>query len=39
MKQFELTLLGGPGFGKAPGTPAFRVSFGVAWTPDFTPAT
>lgn len=37
-KQFELSLLGGPGIGKAPGTPAFRVLFGLAWTPDFSAA-
>lgn len=35
LKQLELSLLGGPGIGKAPGTPAFRVLFGFAWTPDF----
>ncbi len=35
-KQFELSLLGGPGIGKAPGTPAFRVLFGFSWTPDFS---
>lgn len=34
-KQFELSLLGGPGIGKAPGTPAFRVLFGFTWTPAF----
>jgi OmpA-OmpF porin, OOP family len=34
--QFELSLLGGPGIGKAPGTPAFRVLFGFSWTPDFS---
>jgi hypothetical protein len=36
-KQLELSVLGGPGFGKAPGTPAFRVLLGVGWTPDFAP--
>lgn len=36
-KQFELTLLGGPGFGKTPGVPAFRVMLAFAWTPQFTP--
>ena len=35
-KQFELSLLGGPGIGKTPGTPAFRVLFGFSWTPDFS---
>ena len=35
-KQFELSLLGGPGIGKAPGTPAFRMLFGFSWTPDFS---
>ena len=35
-RQFELSLLGGPGIGKAPGTPAFRVLFGFSWTPDFS---
>lgn len=35
-KQLELSVMGGPGFGKAPGTPAFRVLFGVGWTPAFT---
>ncbi len=36
LEQLELSLLGGPGFGKAPGTPAFRVLFCVAWTPNFS---
>ncbi len=36
LKQLELSLLGGPGIGKTPGTPAFRVLFGLAWTPDFS---
>jgi hypothetical protein len=36
-KQLELSLMGGPGFGKAPGTPAFRVLFGLGWTPSFAP--
>ena len=31
-----LVLAGGPGIGKTPGTPAFRVLFGLAWTPDFS---
>lgn len=35
LDQLELSLLGGPGFGRAPGTPAFRVLFAVAWTPSF----
>jgi hypothetical protein len=35
LKQLELSLLGGPGIGKAPGTPAFRVLFGFSWTPHF----
>ncbi|MFZ5444547.1 MAG: hypothetical protein ACOZQL_31430 [Myxococcota bacterium] len=35
-EQLELSLLGGPGFGKTPGTPAFRVLFGASWTPDFS---
>lgn len=35
-KQFELSLLGGPGLGKAPGTPAFRLLFGFSWTPDLS---
>ncbi|MGV3622004.1 MAG: hypothetical protein ACO1OB_14375 [Archangium sp.] len=35
LKQLELSLMGGPGIGKTPGTPAFRVLFGLAWTPDF----
>lgn len=35
-KQFELSLLGGPGIGKTPGTPAFRVLLGFSWTPDFS---
>jgi hypothetical protein len=35
LKQLELSVLGGPGIGKAPGTPAFRVLFGVTWTPSF----
>lgn len=36
LKQFELSLLGGPGLGKTPGTPAFRVLVGFTWTPDFS---
>jgi len=36
-KTFEVTAMGGPGIGKAPGTPAFRVLFGAAWTPDLSP--
>ena len=35
-KQFELSLLGGPGIGKTPGTPAFRLLLGFSWTPDFS---
>lgn len=35
IEQLELSLLGGPGFGRAPGTPAFRLALGVAWTPRF----
>lgn len=35
-KNFELSVLGGPGIGKTPGTPAFRVLFGLAWTADFS---
>lgn len=35
LKQLELSALGGPGFGKAPGTPQFRALLGVSWTPDF----
>lgn len=37
-KQFELSLLGGPGIGHTPGTPAFRVLGGVAWRPSFETA-
>lgn len=37
LKQLELTLLGGPGFGKTPGVPAFRVMLAFAWTPQFPP--
>ncbi|MFT3713788.1 MAG: hypothetical protein QM817_39515 [Archangium sp.] len=36
-KQLELSVMGGPGFGKAPGTPSFRVLFGLGWTPSFAP--
>jgi hypothetical protein len=36
LEQLELSVLGGPGFGKTPGTPAFRVLFGATWTPDFS---
>lgn len=35
LEQLELSVLGGPGFGGAPGTPAFRVLAGLAWTPRF----
>ncbi len=31
----ELSLLGGPGLGRTPGTPAFRAMLGVTWTPSF----
>ncbi len=31
----ELSLIGGPGFGTQPGTPAFRLLAGVAFTPNF----
>lgn len=31
--QLEVSVLGGPGLGKAPGTPAFRALLGLAWTP------
>ncbi|MCU0697076.1 MAG: OmpA family protein [Myxococcaceae bacterium] len=31
--RLELMVLGGPGFGAMPGTPAFRLLGGVAWTP------
>jgi OmpA-OmpF porin, OOP family len=34
--QFEVALLGGPGFGKTPGTPALRLLLGFTWTPDFS---
>lgn len=34
-EQLEVFALGGPGLGHAPGTPAFRVLAGVAWTPSF----
>lgn len=36
VKQLELSLLGGPGIGKTPGTPAFRVLLGFCWTADFS---
>ncbi|MFL5358933.1 hypothetical protein [Archangium sp.] len=32
-KTFELFALGGPGFGRLPGTPTFRLLSGLAWTP------
>ncbi len=35
-QQFEVSLLGGPGIGKTPGTPAFRVLAGFSWTPYFS---
>ena len=34
--QFEVAVLGGPGFGKTPGTPALRLLLGFTWTPDFS---
>lgn len=34
-RSLEVSLLGGLGFGRAPGNPAFRVLAGVAWTPRF----
>lgn len=33
--SLEVSLLGGPGFGGAPGTPAARIMFGVTWAPSF----
>ena len=33
--DFEVSALGGPGFGHAPGTPAFRALLGFAWAPSF----
>lgn len=38
LKDFEVSALGGPGFGHAPGTPAFRVVAGFAWAPSFAEA-
>lgn len=35
LEQLELSVLGGPGIGKSPGTPAYRLLFGVSWTPQF----
>ncbi len=35
LDALELSALGGPGFGRAPGTPAFRLLAGVTWTPRF----
>lgn len=35
VESLEVSVLGGPGFGRAPGTPAFRVLAGLAWTPRF----
>ncbi|AKJ03291.1 hypothetical protein [Archangium gephyra] len=32
-KRFEVFALAGPGFGRLPGTPSFRVLSGLAWTP------
>lgn len=33
--QLEVFLLGGPGFGGTPGTPALRAMLGVTWAPSF----
>jgi hypothetical protein len=33
LRDFEVSALGGPGLGRAPGTPAFRVLVGFAWVP------
>lgn len=35
LDQLEVSVLGGPGLGRTPGTPAFRVLAGLAWTPRF----
>jgi len=35
LQAFEVSALGGPGFGHAPGTPAFRAALGFAWAPSF----
>lgn len=35
LRDFEVSALGGPGLGRAPGTPAFRVLVGFAWAPSF----
>jgi OmpA-OmpF porin, OOP family len=32
-RNFELFALGGPGFGRLPGTPTFRLLSGLAWAP------
>lgn len=37
-RQFEVVLIGGPGIGRTPGTPAFRVLLGFTWTPDLSPS-
>ncbi len=34
-RQIDLFVFGGPGFGRAPGTPAFRVAAGLSWAPRF----
>lgn len=34
---FEVSAMAGPGFGRAPGTPAFRALVGFAWAPSFAP--
>jgi outer membrane protein OmpA-like peptidoglycan-associated protein len=39
LSQFEVSALGGPGFGHTPGTPAWRALLGLAWTPSFTDQT
>jgi OmpA-OmpF porin, OOP family len=33
--QLEIFAMGGPGFGRTPGTPAFRAMLGVTWAPSF----
>lgn len=32
---FDVSVFGGPGLGRAPGTPAFRAGLGLAWAPSF----
>ncbi|MEW5740631.1 MAG: hypothetical protein AB1938_17010 [Myxococcota bacterium] len=38
LDAFEVSAMGGPGLGRAPGTPSFRALLGFTWAPSFADA-